>query len=114
MKITQNEKVTEYINNTSSEQKELFGILRQLIHKTISGTTEELKWGMPVFIKTKIFTYLRSTKNHVALGLYNIDRITDPDGLLEGTGKNMRHLKIKKMEDIDEGLIKEWLEATVK
>ena len=40
MKITQNEKVTEYINNTSSEQKELFGILRQLIHKTISGTTE--------------------------------------------------------------------------
>ena len=64
MKITQNEKVTEYINNTSSEQKELFEILRQLIHKTISGTTEELKWGMPVFIKTKIFSKKSINKHY--------------------------------------------------
>ena len=111
--MKENKKVTEYINKTSTEQGGILNSLRQLIHETISGTTEDIKWGIPVFIKTKIFTYLRSTKNHVALGLYNIDRINDPNGLLEGTGKNMKHLKINKAEDIDEGLIKEWLKATV-
>ena len=40
------------------------------------------------------------------MGFTTLIELTDPEGLLEGTGKNMRHLKIKKMEDIDEGLIK--------
>lgn len=111
--MKENKKVTEYINNSSTEQVEILKTLRQLIHETISGTTEDIKWGIPVYTKTKIFTYLRSTKNHVALGLYNIDRIKDTNGLLEGTGKSMRHLKIAKVEDINEELIKEWLKATV-
>ena len=111
--MKKNERVTEYINNASTEQIELLETLRQLIHKIVSETTEDLKWGIPVFTKNKIFTYLRSTKNYVALGLYNVGRIKDPNGLLEGTGKNMKHLKIKKVEDIDEGLITEWLNATV-
>jgi len=113
MKLIENEKVTEYINNASLEQKETLEMLRYLIHKTISGATEHLKWGMPVFTKTKIFAYLRSTKNYVALGFYNIDSIHDSNGLLEGTGKNMKHLKIWKPEDINKGLIKKWLQATV-
>lgn len=111
--MKENKKVTEYINSSSTEQVEILNTLRQLIHATISGTKEDIKWGIPVFTKTKIFTYLRSTKNHISLGLYNIDRINDPNGLLEGTGKSMRYLKIAKVEDINEKLIKEWLKATV-
>lgn len=112
MKMNQSEKVTEYINTASSEQVQILENLRQLIHQTIDGTTEELKWGIPVFLKKKAFTYLRCSKNHISLGLYNIDRIDDPKGLLEGTGKTMKHLKIKKLDDIDRELIAAWLKAT--
>lgn len=112
--MKEDNKVTEYINNSSTEQVEIMNTLRQLIHDAISRTTEDIKWVIPVFTKNKIFTYLRSTKNHVAIGFYNIDQINDPNGLLEGTGKSMRHLKIVKIEDINEELIKEWLKATVK
>lgn len=107
-----NGKVTDYITNAPAEQTKVLETLRQLIHKTIPETTEDLKWGIPVFSRSKIFTYLRSTKHHVALGFYNIDRIDDPKGLLAGTGKNMRHLKIKEVEDIDSELIARWLKAT--
>lgn len=110
--MNEHKKVTEYINSAPTEQALLLETLRQLIHNSIPGATEDLKWGIPVFSKTKIFTYLRSTKNHVALGIYNINRINDSNGLLEGTGKNMKHLKIKKMKDIDEKLIAEWLKTT--
>ncbi|MGB3607420.1 DUF1801 domain-containing protein, partial [Psychroserpens sp.] len=66
----------------------------------------------PVFIKNKIFTYLRLTKKHIAIGFYNIDRIKDEDGILEGKGKTMRHLKIKTKEEINQKLIIEWLKLT--
>jgi len=110
--MKENEKVNGYISDSPPEQQEVLETLRRLIHKTIPETTEDLKWGMPVFTKTKIFTYLRSTKNHVALGFYNLERINDSQELLEGTGKNMKHLKIKKVTDIDEKLIAEWLKQT--
>jgi hypothetical protein len=110
--MNQSEKVTEYINNTSPEHIQILKTLRQLIHKTVPKTTEDLKWGIPVFTKSKIFTYLRCSKNHIALGLYNIDRINDKEKLLEGTGKTMKHLKIKKLEDIDSQLIVDWLKKT--
>ncbi|MEP2935763.1 MAG: DUF1801 domain-containing protein [Gilvibacter sp.] len=107
-----NQKVTAYINTASSEQQEILMNLRQLIHDNIDNVTEEIKWGIPVFIKKKIFTYLRVTKKHIAIGLYNIDRIKDEDGILEGKGKTMRHLKIKAKEDINQKIIIEWLKLT--
>lgn len=107
-----NLKVTEYINSATSEQIEVLEQLRELIHKSVEGLSEEIKWGIPVFIKTKIFSYLRVSKNHIALGFYNIDRIKDSEGILEGSGKTMRHLKIKNKEEIKEELIEEWLKIT--
>lgn len=107
-----NQNVTAYINAASSEQIEILEHLRQLIHNNIDHVTEEIKWGIPVFIKNKVFTYLRATKKHIALGFYNIDRIDDPNEILEGEGKTMRHIKVKSIEDINEKLIIEWLQLT--
>ena len=107
-----NQKVTAYISTASSEQKEIFENLRQLIHNNIDNITEEIKWGIPVFIKSKIFTYLRVTKKHITIGFYNIDRIKDTAGILEGEGKTMRHIKIKTKDDINQKIIIEWLKLT--
>lgn len=107
-----NQKVTAYINTASSDQKEILEKLRLLIHNNIDNVTEDSKWGIPVFIKSKIFTYLRITKTHIAMGFYNIDRINDKDGILEGKGKTMRHLKLKTKVDIDQMVIVEWLKLT--
>ncbi|WP_124980988.1 DUF1801 domain-containing protein [Nonlabens xiamenensis] len=107
-----NQEVTDYIHTASAEQITILEKLRELIHQSVDGVTEEIKWGIPVFKKRKIFTYLRHSKKHVALGFYRIDKIKDIDGILEGTGKTMRHLKIRKQEDIKEELIIEWLNVT--
>ena len=54
-----NKKVTEYISNAQDWQIETLEVLRKIIHKSVSDITEEIKWGFPVFAKTKDFTYLR-------------------------------------------------------
>lgn len=113
MKTARNQKVTDYIGKAGNGKSEILESLRDLIHDTIPETSEDLKFGMPVFAKKKIFTYLKSNKHHINLGFYNIERISDPNGLLEGSGKNMRHLKVKTMNDIDAAQIKEWLMASI-
>jgi len=106
-----NKKVTEYIGNAQEGQIETLEILRKLIHESVSGVTEEIKWGFPVFAKTKDFTYLRFSKKHITLGFYNIDKIDDPENVLEGSGNTLKHIKIKNKTDFDEKLLSKWLKS---
>ena len=106
-----NEAITNYIQAANNEQILLLDHIRHLIHKSVPETSEAIKWGFPVFAKNKDYAYLRFSKAHVTLGFYNIDKIDDPDKILEGEGKTLRHIKIRKKEDIDENLISNWLKS---
>lgn len=41
-------------------------------------------------------------KNWVSLMLFRGAHLDDPLGLLEGTGKNMRHVKVRSLEQLEE------------
>jgi len=93
-------KVDEYINNQKSPQKEVCVYLRSLIHKTIPGISEEMKWGVPVFSGGKF--YIGSLKSHVNLG-FSISGLNEKEiALFEGSGKTMKHIKVKSICDADE------------
>lgn len=106
-----NKEITDYINKATAEQITLLEEIQQIIRDTVPGTTGAIKWGFPVFANEKDYAYLRFSKKHITLGFYNIDRIEDPGNKLEGTGKTMRHIKIRKQEDIDKDLISKWLKS---
>lgn len=87
--------VTDYIQGASSGQKELLSTLRELIAKAIPEVAENFKWSRPVYATQKDFCYLQYNKKHVNLGFFEFEKIDDPDNLLEGTGEQMRHIKIE-------------------
>lgn len=95
-----NVKIDEYINKQKSPQKEICKYLRSLIHKTIPDMKEEMRWGVPVFAGGKF--YIGSLKNHVNLG-FSINGLNEKEiALFEGSGKTMRHIKVKSVHSIDE------------
>src|SRR5688572_18642085 len=102
--------VTDYITN-SGNQQEILQTIRQLIHETLPQVTEEFKWGRPIFRTNKDFAYLKSAKTYVTLGFFNFQKLNDPGNRLEGTGKDMRHIKLKTITDIDRDLLTEWFKA---
>lgn len=106
--MNKNQKVNDYIDQANAEQVEILEHLRQLIHETIAEVSEEIKWGFPVFAKTKDFAYFRFSKKHITLGFYNIDKIKDPNNLLEGSGNTLKHIKIRAKKDLKEDILKEW------
>lgn len=93
-------KVNEYINKQKSPQKEICIYLRNLVNKTIPEVKEELKWGVPVFAGGKF--YIGSLKDHVNLG-FSITGLNENEiALFEGSGKTMRHIKVKSIHNINE------------
>ncbi len=47
-----------------------------------------------------VFVYLAPFKNHVNLGFFQGAALDDPHGLLEGTGKQLRHVKLRSVADV--------------
>ena len=47
------------------------------------------------------FAYVNAFKAHVNVGFFRGAELGDPNGLLEGTGKLMRHVKLRPERDVD-------------
>jgi hypothetical protein len=57
---------------------------------------ELLHDGCPVAcVKDAPFAYVNAFKDHVNVGFFHGAELEDPAGLLEGSGKRMRHVKLK-------------------
>lgn len=106
-----NQQVTDYINEASGEQKRIMDRVRELIKESVPNSTEEFKWSRPVYRSGKDFAYLKSAKKYITLGFFNFKKLRDDDNRLEGTGKDMRHVKLTSLNDVDEDLFSEWFRA---
>jgi len=47
------------------------------------------------------FAYVNAFKDHVNVGFFLGAQLVDPDGLLEGNGKFMRHVKLRPEREVD-------------
>jgi hypothetical protein len=58
--------------------------------------------------------YFMTAKKHITFGFHRGTSLTDPHGLLEGTGKNLRHVKLRKMEDLRKEGLRELVEEAAR
>jgi hypothetical protein len=52
-------------------------------------------------VEDAAFAYVNAFKAHVNVGFFRGAKIADPEGLLEGTGKFMRHVKLRPDQNVD-------------
>ena len=104
-----NLQVTDYINNAPAEQKAIMESLLQLIHHQVPNVQESFKWSRPVFSTDKDIAYLKTAKAYVTFGFMQAEKLKENLHLLEGSGKDMRHIKIRKLADIDKDLLSLWM-----
>jgi hypothetical protein len=80
---------------------------RQVVLDVLSDPVEVVRAGNNAVYYGHTDSYLKSAvyimphKKHVNLGFFQGAHLADPDGLLEGTGKNLRHVKLRKIEAVD-------------
>ncbi len=62
---------------------------------------------------TDHYAYVAVLSSHVNLGFYHGASLDDPAGLLEGTGKGLRHIKLRAASDVTRPAVTELLRAAI-
>jgi hypothetical protein len=57
------------------------------------------------------FAYVGAFKAHVNVGFFRGAELSDPSGLLEGTGKFMRHVKLRPADEVDAKGLRELIQT---
>jgi hypothetical protein len=67
-----------------------------------------MNYGFSERMKDQV-VYIGVYTNHINLGFHWGARMADPEGLLRGSGKQMRHIQIKAPEDLGTPVIADYL-----
>ena len=68
-------------------------------------------WGVGPRKMSEHYAYLAVHPKHVNLGFYRGAALADPAGVLSGTGKEMRHVRLTSPDDVDRPELVELLRA---
>ena len=91
-----------YLEDQSKANQPTIRALRAFVKRTAPALTEFVKWGNGCWVKGKIpVAYVYSAPDYVQLGFFMGSALKDPKGLLEGSGRYVRHIKVRKPADID-------------
>jgi hypothetical protein len=93
------DKVEAYIENQKSPQKEILRRVREIFQSTLPSSEEEMKWGVVTFGGGKFYIAAMKSRVHVGFSINGLS--SEEIKLFEGTGKTMRHIKIRDVESID-------------
>ena len=98
--MSEPEYFAEWLEGVRQDRVELARLLRSLVIEVEPHVQESLKWGSPSFVKDGgLRMYIADQRNYMHLGFYNGAKLTNADGLVEGTGKNLRHIKVRAIGD---------------
>ena len=106
--------IDEYVAKAGKMQGVLKG-LRGLVKKTVAGCEEYVNpWKIPsVDSNGTVFGFMTG-KEHVTFIFWRGAALPDPEGLLEGTGKSVRHVKVRTTADVKKPALKKLIVEAAK
>jgi hypothetical protein len=108
------EKVEAYVKRQSPALQMTINRLRATVKAAVPELAEQMRWAQVGYlISKKDVCGIYAVSDHVNLSFMHGATLRDPKRLLEGTGKGIRHIKIARMEDVDEGAVKEYVTEAV-
>ena len=105
--------VDSYLSWLEPAKRELAESLRKIILNADAELQESVKWGNPVYEKKGRVCYIAASGGYLNFGFFKGAHLTDPTGRIEGTGKDMQHIKIKSLDDILPDQFSSWVREAV-
>ena len=110
--------MSKNVDSWVSEQDPEIGQMANMLRRAVLGTDcrlrESIKWGNPVYSKSREICYITVTEEQVALGFFNG---TFLDGLGEintHVSKKARKVSFRTLKDIDLDKITSWVGSAIK
>ena len=111
--MTTKKTVDSYLAELEPAKREIAETLRKPILTADPKLQESIKWGNPIYEKRGRVCYLADMGGYVNLGFFQGASLTDPEGRIAGTGKGMRHIKVRSLDDVDAERFASWVREAV-
>jgi hypothetical protein len=108
-------KKSPYVKDDNPALQKVVRGLRNLVKTAVPGTKITVNsWGIPTFETKDPFCFYMAGKNHVTFGFHYGTSLDDPESLLKGTGKNLRHVKLRTVDDLEKKGLRELVLAAAR
>lgn len=108
----------EIVSSVSPHARDLAERARSLIQAVFPAIVEVpwprqrvIGYGVGPKKMSEHFCYISVSKNHINLGFMYGAELPDPEGLLEGEGKLLRHVRITQPEQLSNPALRRLLEV---
>ena len=107
-----------WLAEQSADLRDVLAEIRAAIVASGHNFREGIKWGSPSYwlpeVSRRNICYIAPHTDYVRLGFFNGALMPDPDGILEGTGKKLRHVKVYKVDDTNRQTLTDYVTAATK
>ncbi len=105
---------------TVPEMRPIAERLRETVRQVDPDTVEVVRlgdraatYGVGPKKMSEGYAYILPHKKWVNLGFYKGVDLPDPAGLMEGTGKKLRHVKVRSLEDAERPEVRKLIEEAL-
>jgi len=100
--------VEEILHGRPPLVREYVEALREIVRSAAPGAKEVAYrgWRVIAYVGDSTFCYIAPLRNGANIGFHQGVSLPDPNKLLDGTGKNLRHVKIRSPQDLRAGALK--------
>jgi hypothetical protein len=108
------ELIDEYVQTKIQPQHQpIAAALRELMRTYAPAAKEVITYGSPAWRGTKNLAVISVSKTHLTFAFERGAEFTDAHGLLEGVGKRTRHVKLKKLDDVNPDALRDYITQAV-
>lgn len=91
------------------QYRDIVAELRALMKEFAPQAREGISYGIPAFRGRRILALISPTKKGITFAFARGAQFEDRYGLLEGTGKVSKNVRIKRVEDIDRDALRYYI-----
>lgn len=101
MKMKAYESFAAWKKDQSPKHRRLIGALQRVVAQHAPELRTTVKWGQGCWVgESGPKIYIHAEPDHLQFGFYAGSRLHDPEAVLRGKGKHVRHVRIETAADL--------------
>jgi len=91
------------------EFRDIVAMVRAVMRECAPQATERISYGLPMWIGNSTLAWISPSRRDITFGFTYGREFEDRYGLLKGTGKHARHVKIRKLADANQEALRSYI-----
>lgn len=105
--------VQAFFNGLGAAQRPIALALHEIVVGVAPECEQSIKWGHPTYTLNGNVCSIMPAREYVRLQLFRGVELDDPARRLEGSGRGMRHVKVRSVSELDAASLRDFVRQAV-